>query len=399
VKAAEANCLKSVFFGLLAAGLSLATLAYPGTPDMQDFLNWASVLAANGPVSGYRLIADYPPLGPAFIWAAVAAGRFAAIPDLISLKLAIGLFQLIAAAIAAWRFRSLNTGALLFLLVAPYGTLLGYIDCFYLPFVLLAVFALEAKAFGLAGTAIAVAVLIKWQPAILAPFMFIYALSQASGWRKLTGLLPGAVIGLAVIGAFGPASVLWAFGGAASDPYFSGQAFNLDWIISAGLEYFHLAGAPALATGSIVAITALAPPWFGLSKILFWAAYLAVLAVFTLAGKTMTRLYLALAAAESVQFTLNTGVHENHAFLLMVLVFLAVRAGALKEAFLPLVALVAISNILLFYGLNMVTGSLASLGTLLLAGLDVLICIGLVSVFVRACRPGASGAASPGGSG
>jgi hypothetical protein len=54
---------------------------------------------------------------------------------------------------------------------------------------------------------------------------------------------------------------------------------------------------------------------------------------------------------------------------------------------------------LLFYGLNMVTGSLASLGTLLLAGLDVLICIGLVSVFVRACRPGASGAASPGGSG
>lgn len=380
--------IRWVVFGLLAAGLSVAMLAYPGTPDVQDFLHWAAVLAVHGPVAGYQMIADYPPLGPVFCNGAVAAGHALRLPDLAGLKLAVGVFQVAAAAVAAARFRSLAAGAVLWLLVAPYGTLLGYIDCVYLPFVLLAVFAVETGAFEIGGAMLAVAIMIKWQPAILAPPLLIYAVAKARGWRRVWCVLPGAAVGLGVTVAFGWRSVWWAFSGAAGDPYFSGQAFNLDWIVSAALEFWHLGGAPAIAGGNIAAITALAPPWYAASKILFWVVYLVVLAVFGLAAKTPARLYLALCACESVQFTLNTGVHENHAFLLMVFVFAAVRASALAAFYLPAVALLAVSNVLLFYGLDLIQGLAAAIGTLLLSVLDVVICMLLVSVFVRACLRG-----------
>jgi hypothetical protein len=385
IKTATSHLAAAALAALVVAGLSLAMMAYQGMSDLQIFLQWASVLAAHDPVAGYRLIADYPPLGPVFIWLAVAAGQVVSLPNLVGLKLGIGVFQLAGAAVAAARLRSLSAGALLWLLVAPYGSLLGYIDSFYLPFVLLAVFALETGAFEIAGAMLAVAIMIKWQPAILAPPMLIYALAQARGWRRIICVLPGAAIGLAVVMVFGPSWVWFAFSGATNDPYFSGQAFNLDWIMSAALEYWHMAGAPAITSGTIVAITALAPPWYALSKILFWAAYLAVLAVFGFAAKTPARLYLALCACESVQFTFNTGVHENHAFLLLVFVFAAVRAGALAAFYLLAVAVLALSNVLLFYGLDLVHGRLASIGTVLLSGLDVVICVALICLLLRAC--------------
>lgn len=367
-------------FGLLGAGLSAAALDYPGTSDVGDFMTWAHALLARGPVAGYAAIADYPPLGPLLLWVGIGAGRLANLPDLVSLKLEIALFQLASAAIVARRYRSLSAGALLWVLIAPFGALLGYIDCFYLPFVLLAVFALEDGRFALGGAMIAVALLIKWQPAILAPVMLLYAARRAQGWRKVSCLVPGAAIGLAVIWLFGPRAVWFAFSGAAGDPYFSGQAFNLDWIVSGFLEVFHLAGAPALQGGTIVAITALAPPWYGLSKILFWIVYLGVLGVFAAGKKPLA---LALLTAELAQFDFNTGVHENHGFLVMILAFVAVCGLVLEGPYLGVIATVMLANILLFYGLNLVSGAAASAGTLLLSGLNLVVFTMLAAKFLR----------------
>jgi hypothetical protein len=368
-------------FGLLGAGLSAAALAYPGTSDVEDFLTWAHVLLARGPLAGYAAIADYPPLGPFLLYVGIGAGRLAALPDLVSLKLEIAVFQLASAIIVAWRYRSLASGALLWILIAPFGALLGYIDCFYLPFVLLALFALEDRRFALGGGMIAVALLIKWQPAILAPLMLVHAMRLAPGWRKVSCVVPGAVIGLAVVLLFGPPAVWLAFSGAAGDPYFSGQAFNLDWIVSAFLEVFHLAGAPAPQGGTIVAITALAPPWYEISKILFWIVYLGVLGVFAI-GKPR-KLALALLTAELAQFDFNTGVHENHGFLVMSLAFVAACGGVLEGAYLGVIATAMLANILLFYGLNLIGGLAASGGTVLLSGLNLVVFIMLAARFLR----------------
>ncbi len=183
-----------------------------------------------------------------------------------------------------------------------------------------------------------------------------------------------------MIWLFGPRAVWFAFSGAAGDPYFSGQAFNLDWIVSGFLEVFHLAGAPALQGGTIVAITALAPPWYGLSKILFWIVYLGVLGVFAAGKKPLA---LALLTAELAQFDFNTGVHENHGFLVMILAFVAVCGLVLEGPYLGVIATVMLANILLFYGLNLVSGAAASAGTLLLSGLNLVVFTMLAAKFLR----------------
>jgi hypothetical protein len=372
---------------LVAGGLTAATLSYPGTPDVDDFTRWAGVLLARGPLAGYPPIADYPPLGPFLLWACIGAGRAAHLPDLWSLKLAIAAFQLLAAVILAARRQSLAAGALLWLLIAPFGALLGYIDCFYLPFVLLAIFALQGEDFALAGAWLAVALLIKWQPAILAPPMLIYAFARAPGWRKITCVIPGAVIFAATAYAFGPEAMWRAFSGAAGDPYFSGQAFNLDWIATAWLEHAHLGGAPA-ATGGIAAITAMAPPWYLLSKAIFWAVYALLLAAFIFRRKSSETLLLALLAAESVQFCLNTGVHENHAFLLMTLACAGFNAALLDGVLTGLIAALAISNVLLFYGLNVIDGAVAADGTVVLSAANLMVCALLLGMFWSASRDG-----------
>jgi hypothetical protein len=189
---AEPSRFGAVAFVLLAAGLCAVTLGYPGTPDDGDFLHWAAVLNGAGPIRGYAQIADYPPLGPLILWGATKAGADFSLPPFTCIKLAIDFFQLAAALIIRWYARSWAAAALMFLLISPFGALLGYIDAFYLPFVLAGIFALRSDRFAVANLMFAIATLIKWQPAVLFPIVLIYGVGRG---RKLNvfSLLPAAV--------------------------------------------------------------------------------------------------------------------------------------------------------------------------------------------------------------
>jgi hypothetical protein len=382
---AEPSRFGAVAFVLLAAGLCAVTLGYPGTPDDGDFLHWAAVLNGAGPIRGYAQIADYPPLGPLILWGATKAGADFSLPPFTCIKLAIDFFQLAAALIIRWYARSWAAAALMFLLISPFGALLGYIDAFYLPFVLAGIFALRSDRFAVANLMFAIATLIKWQPAVLFPIVLIYGVGRG---RKLNvfSLLPAAVFTGFVIAAFGPDAVRTAFSGATDDPLFSGQAFNLDWIITYGLEATHSLGTHFSAIGTIKFINHLSPPWYAVSRGLFWIVYLGNLIVFASCCKTWNTCMLALLSAETIQFTFNTGVHENHSFLVMILAFAASAGGMLPALEFRVAAVLAVSNILAFYGLDLVFGHAASLGTVILSALDVLMCAAFIRRHVMACR-------------
>jgi hypothetical protein len=382
---AEQSRFGAFAFLLLVAGLSALTLAYPGTPDDSDFLHWASELNGSGPFHGYAQIADYPPLGPFILWGATRAGGDCGLLPFTCIKLAIDFFQLAAALIIRQQTRSWAAATLMFFLISPFGALLGYIDAFYLPFVLVGIFALRSEKFALANLMFAISTLIKWQPAVLFPIVLIYGFGRC---RKLNfiSLVPAAVFTALVITAFGPDAVQTAFSGATDDPLFSGQAFNLDWIITYGLEATHSLGTHFSATGTIKFINHLPPPWYAVSRGLFWIVYIGNLIVFASYGKTWNTCMLALLSAEMIQFTFNTGVHENHSFLIMILAFVAANAGILPLLESSIAAVLAVSNILAFYGLALVVGHAASLGTIFLSALDILICAGFIRRHIVACR-------------
>jgi hypothetical protein len=374
-----------VAFLLLAAGLSALTLGYPGTADDGDFLHWASVLDDSGPFHGYAQIADYPPLGPFILWAATRAGGDFGLQPFTCIKLAIDAFQFCAALIIHQQMRSWAAAALVFLLISPFGALLGYIDAFYLPFVLIGIFALRYERFGIANLMFATATLIKWQPAVLCPIVLIYSLGRC---RKPNVLwpVPAAFFAVLAIAIFGPNAVQAAFSGATNDSLFSGQAFNLDWIITFVLEATHSLGTHFSTTDTVKFINHLPLPWYAASRGLFWIVYIGNLIIFASHGKTWNTCVLALLSAETIQFTFNTGVHENHSFLIMILAFVASAAGVLPPLEVFIAAALAISNILAFYGLALVAGHAASVGTVVLSALDILMCFGFIHRHVMACR-------------
>jgi hypothetical protein len=382
----KTNPWQPALFAALTLAITALTFANPGTSDVTDFLSWSATLLQKNPFAGYALIADYPPLGPFILWAAAAAGHLAHITPLENLKLAIALFQYAAAAIA-WRIFSPAAAIILFLLIAPYGSLLGYIDVFYLPFILLGLLALTQNRPAFALLLFTAATLIKWQPAILCPIIFIQAFATTTGAKKFLFPLPAAAFAAAIILAFSPASVWWAFSGATTDPYFSGQAFNLDWLATGLMKLFHIAGQHFSPDGTIIPITALPPPWYGASKTLFWIAYLTNLAIFATRPKTPKRLILALLTAQSIQFTLNTGVHENHAFLILALGFIAVCQNDLSKPRFTLIAALALSNILLFYAFpsaNLTGGYFGAALTMSLATIQCAMCIATIHSHIAA---------------
>jgi hypothetical protein len=373
-------------FALVTLAVTALTFTNPGTSDVSDFLSWSATLLQKNPFAGYALIADYPPLGPFILWAAAWLGHAVHIPPLATLKLAIAVFQY-AAAFIAWRVFSPHAATLLFCLIAAYGSLLGYIDCFYLPFILLGLLALSHQRPALALLLFTAATLIKWQPAILCPIILLQGFAIAQGPQKFLFPLPAAAFAAAVILAFAPASVWWAFSGATSDPFFSGQAFNLDWLATGLMKLFHIAGQHFTPDGTITPIIALPPPWYAASRTAFWTIYLANLALFALRAKTPKRLILALLAAQSIQFTLNTGVHENHAFLILVLGFVALFQDHISKLRFSLIAFLALSNILLFYGFpaaNLTGGYYGAALTITLSAVQCALCIATIHSHIAA---------------
>jgi hypothetical protein len=176
---------------------------------------------------------------------------------------------------------------------------------------------------------------------------------------------------------FHPGPVWTAFSGALSDNLFGGQAFNLNWIITYAIETAHVDVQAFTPTHTVHYLMRVAVPplWPTLSSTVFWLIYAANFCSFASHKKHYASFVLALLAAESIQFTFNNGVHENHAFLIMILALAAYQAGALNPLSLILTASLAITNILAFYGLALVSGPTASLGTIILSVLQLLICV------------------------
>jgi hypothetical protein len=370
--------LAATLFFLFCAGLSALTYPCIANPDFSEFQTWMSTMTTNGLVSGYARIADYPPLGDAILYLAGLAAHLLQLPLPAALKLTIDGCQLAASLIIVRRFGSWTLGALLFLLVTPFGALLGYVDCFYLPFIVLGLGALEASQPAMALALFTIATLIKWQPAILCPMIFFYAVTLTPTLQsRIKAMLPASLIVAATLLIFHPGPVWTALSGALSDNLYGGQAFNLNWIITYGLEIGHAARQALTPTHTIhyLMLVYVPPLWPAIAKTLFWVVYVGNFCSFAVHKKHYASFLLALLAAESIQFTFNNGVHENHAFLIMILAFAAYQAGVLNPLYLILTATLAISNILAFYGLAIVSGPTASLGTIILSLLQLLVCV------------------------
>jgi hypothetical protein len=350
---------RSFAIALIALATLVAVYArfitLPGNGDIDIWLDWMSAIGNQGTTAAYQSMHhDYPP--GAFVALSVTShvSEIVKAAPLLALKSMIAISAFAGAMVfVAWTGNVLQTAALLSALAAN-AAALGYLDALVLAPLLLALMALQRRQLVAAGFFYALAISLKWQPLIIAPFVIVEAcgVSPASEWRAwrdgLARILTGMIAGTAIfLLAFDPASIWSGFRAALAHNSLSFQALNANWIVQMIL-YVAVRSEDALFEVAV-------PNWLALSsRLIFAAAYGLVLLAFILRRSRDYGDFVWFACLGFFTYcTLGVGVHENHLFVAMVLAFslLAVRHPAGWSMALYL-AVASNINLLLFSGID-----------------------------------------------
>jgi len=343
---------------LLAAALALPALPMPGTSDVGTSLGWADAVAAHGIVDGYRLaasLAPYPPLGYVVLGAVHPLASSLGTTPLMAFKLSVLGALLLSTAIAwAWT-RDAAVAGLLALGLVLSGPALGYIDLYFLPALLLSLWALQRGRLGLASALFAASCLIKWQPAVLAPPLLVFVLAPAAPAGRLRRLARVALPALAVTGltiaVFGTV-VVERLIASTNNPFLCGQALNANWIVSYAVRLLVPARfadvpeglCPVIVTGDPAALL---PP-----KLLFAAAYLAILVATGRRARSFAGFLQYALLAYLAYFLFNAGVHENHLFIGQVLAVLLYAFDRRRIGTALYWSAASNLNLLIYYGVR-----------------------------------------------
>ena len=158
---------------LFLAALTLLFAPFPGTSDLGSFwLPWMGNLDARGLVRGYAANSgDYPPGSAIVLTIALRLGDLVAVDHFTALKWSILIFLSISSLLFwLWTRRFLLTAGLHLALLLN-SLALGYIDIYFAPWLIGALWALQTRRLVTFAVCFTVACLTKWQPVLLAPFV------------------------------------------------------------------------------------------------------------------------------------------------------------------------------------------------------------------------------------
>ena len=342
--------------------LGMVFLQSQGTTDVDIWRSWTKNADTLGLVEGYAANqADYPPLASAFLLGGYRLFGKLGVDLFLSIKLTIFFFLLATITLISLWTRSLLVSLALYtsLLINTVG--LGYIDIFFALTLGAALWMLYKNQLVWFSIFFTLSCLTKWQPLIIAPFIVLYLLQindvrdwKKIAWKNLAGkvVLPAALVSLVVIFIYHPEPVWLSLKASLSHTYLSGNALNLGWVMTHFLHVFRPDEYGPLSNHLSTYIMTDDPRITFIPKLLFVIAYLAILVRFAAQPKTFEKLLVYSVAGFLAYFTLNTGVHENHLFILMIPAALLIWIDR-RHWFLALAVMLMFNiNMFLFYGID-----------------------------------------------
>jgi len=307
--------MKSEKYFMTVIGVIISWILFlnsAGTDDVNSWLKWMNYSSKLGVVEAYRVLqTDYPPLSFAIL-------------SLGDLKLVLGLFFIGSMAIFYLWKKEFLTFYLMFIL----SMILGYLDMFYIPFLIGSLWCAEKKNVTLCMVLFTIACFIKWQPIIILPFLLVY-LFEMDYKTILKIITPVVMISFFIINYFGYDAIKLAYDKASSHVYFSANALNLNWILTYLMN-------PIDGEVKWIYGTNIYSVW------LFRIFYGIVFIMFIKSKKEFKDLLTYSMLGFLAYFIFNTGVHENH---LLIPALLALLNG---NYIVPIMANV---NLFMFYGL------------------------------------------------
>lgn len=382
------NKIKTTQMIFLLLGVLLLTLFFvpsPGTGNMDNMALWANTVNDNGLFAGYKIIADYPPFASVILFGVIKIANFLGIWLYTAIKLSITLF-LVLTSIIFWLWtRNFILTMLLHLALIYNSVVLGHVDIYFAPFLILALWALKERKFVAFTCAFTAAILIKYQPLIIAPFLALYVLgiNRIKDWRQinlrkilLTIVLPFFIIVVPVFILFGVNEILSSAYVGTHQGYLSANALNLDWIIGHFLHLFAPDQFGPLINGQSTIIRDTAEQIGIISQLIFFAILLVTIVIYFTRQKTFENLVLFSLLGYWAYFTLNTNVHENHLFIGMILA--AILCWLNRKYLLTMLTVLLISNInlIVFNGLDGANTSFPRL----VSGVDMALVIAIFNV-------------------
>ncbi len=350
---------------MLLVLVALIPLHSGGTVDVSSWLGWIEGIKRDGLILGYingELI--YPPLTWAILQGVAIASDMLNIEMFLALKWSLVFFLLLTSAIFLLWTRNLMLTALFHFSLVISSVGLGYLDIWLSPTILLAFWALKEKKLALFAIFFTISCLIKWQPAIMGPFLAVYLFmaNDLSQWKTSLKVilgkvaLPAGLTAAVIVLPFGP-SVWAAFQNSMGHTGLTGNALNYNWVLT---YYLHLTQPDrfgAITDGMIHYIDILdwAPAdWMipGISRILFAFFYLSALAVFIKRLKSFYDLLRFTIIGYLAYVTFNIGVHENHFYLAAFLMFVVCWINPADRYITMILAFIANINLFMFYGIN-----------------------------------------------
>ena len=345
---------RSFEIAILTAVVLLCSIAFanaPGTEDVGIWFDYMHVFDREGLLQGYAEINDnIPPLGASLLWLMSAIATRGGLPMGAVLHATLVILTLFSIqAFYAWTRSPLFCLGLLATVL--FNVALGYLDTAVLPLLLWSLHDLRAGHSRRGAVLYCLASLIKWQPLIAAPFFFLRLVLPH--WRiGLRDVMPAFLVGLLVVICFGITEPINAFQRAMEQDYISGQALNLMWLVTAGLQYA-VTGGSSLQDGLVHWQKDFPSGVIGLgSKLLFISLYTALVWRYIRSDRRFATTLLFATAGSVTYFAFAFSVHENHVLVGCVLsLALGYLMPSMRFLSAVLIALNAM-NLMLFYGLS-----------------------------------------------
>lgn len=343
---------------LMMIMISLTFFNSPGTGDMNIWSAWLDYARQYGLREGFRMQGDmYPPF--AIILQVAMQKIWPGLSNFVVLRLVNTLYLFLSALVIHMLYKDTQIT-----LISFWGLILsanlGYLDIEMVPFMILAFYFVSKEKYVLSGIFFSLLCLIKFQPLIILPFIFIYFVDVLDAEEKQFRLyiriknmlqlsIPAILIGGGVLLIYREALIKALYRALFDSGYvISPNGLNLGWIIQYWIEKYH-ADLFGSLDGGWIGIVWNAPSSFLSFKYIFIVIY-AVAAIIMLLHRKKD--YVLLLKCSIVGYTAyyvyNCGVHENHLFMGMILMMLLYTKEPTKNNYYRMIMYNVIFNINLF---------------------------------------------------
>lgn len=310
----------------------------PGTGDVNSWIKVQEYMKQVGVIKTYGIFTGYPPLS--FTILSIAHYKV-----LIVVSLLISTYMMYL-----WK-----KDYIFFYATFVLCCILGYIDIFYMPFLIGGLWFAEKKNIYGCVSLFTIALFIKWQPLIILPFVLIYCVG--TNYKNIIKVvIPMLLISFFIVQYFGYNSVKIGFDSQVSQAYLSGNALNLNWIITYIMS-------PTNGEIKFIYSDITYP------RLLFYFFYAITVVMFLISKKEFKDLLFYCMLGFMSYFMFNIAVHENHLFVA------ALFAVLLKEY---IVSVMFNLNMFIFYG---VTGMGLGINRLVF-GYDITLFISILYIFI-----------------